>query len=79
MSKTLREQWLAGDDVVFDPCLDVALDAITGLVARMDIESRAAFCCLDDKQRLAFIWKALLRIRDGVEHRLLYGEGVPRG
>lgn len=73
---TLRERWLNGEDVIYDPILDVVIDEMQGCVARFDDETRAMFCCLSDKARGAYLLRLMLTMRDKMEHDLLYGVGT---
>ena len=70
---TLRERWLNGEDVIYDPILDVVLDDLPKVFAEMDIEERALFCQLDDKARFGVIWKIIISMRDRMRKELLYG------
>ena len=62
----LRERWLAGEDVPYDPCLEAALDAMHNLIGRSDIEDRARFCLLTDQQRGRLVLCTLLALRDAI-------------
>ena len=56
-----------------DPLLDVVLDAMHGVVARMPIEDRAVFCCLSDEQRGQFLLTLIARTSDSVTDAMLNG------
>lgn len=74
---TLRERWLSGEDVVYDPLVDLAIDMLPDIFAKMDIEHRAWFCGLSDRMRMGFIISLVRQIRDNGEHMLLYGKPKP--
>lgn len=58
----------------YDPVLDVAIEAMHGIVAQMGDDERAAFCLLSDEARARVILRALLDLRDHIMMVLMYGE-----
>ena len=61
-------------DDAYDPILDVALEAMHGIVGRMSDDERAAFCLLSDYARGMVILTTLLQMRDRIAMTLMYGE-----
>ena len=70
----LRDQWLNGEDVIYDPAVDVAIEELPNMIQRMDIEQRAWFCGLDDRHRGAFLLHLVRVSAEHINKTLIYGK-----